>query len=82
MKERLNDETHLILKNCMVEVEALLRKEEALLDRFAEELLKREELEFDDIEAIFAEFGKKSGVIPQNTPGETPPTPPSASPGA
>ena len=80
MKERLNNETHLILKNCTEEVEVLLRKEDAVLTRFAEELLKREELEFDDIEAIFAEFGKKSGVISQNPSSSTPPAPPSAPP--
>jgi cell division protease FtsH len=57
-KEKLNDETQEILKECLNEVEALLRKEIILLDRFAQELLTKEELEYDEIEAIFAEYGK------------------------
>lgn len=57
-KERLNNETQQILKECLNEVEDLLRKEVVLLDRFAQELLAKEELEYDEIEAIFAEHGK------------------------
>ncbi len=38
--------------------EDLLKKETPVLDRFAEELLKKEELDYDEIEAIFKEFGK------------------------
>ena len=59
-KERLNKEVDKILAECQKEVEDLLRKEIKILDRFAMELLKREELDFDDIEAIFKEYGKKS----------------------
>lgn len=78
-KERLNNETQQILKTCMEEVETLLKKEDIVFNYFAEELLKHEELEYDDIEAIFAKFGKKSGFISQNPSNPTPPTPPSAS---
>jgi len=60
VKERLNEETDQILKNCLKDVEDLLRKEKKILDRFAKELLEKEELEYDDIEAIFKEYGKKS----------------------
>ena len=35
-----------------------MTKERKILDPFAQELLKREELEYDYIEAIFAEFGR------------------------
>ena len=63
MKDRLNEETHKILAECLKDVEALLRKEDVLLDRFANELLKKEELEYDDIEAIFVEYGRQR-VLP------------------
>ena len=59
VKEKLNDETHLILSTCMKETEALLQREDVLLERFKDELLKKNELEYDDIEAIFAEYGKQ-----------------------
>ncbi len=58
-KERLNEEMQRILSQCVKDVEALLRKEDVLLERFAGDLLKREELEYDDIAAIFAEYGKQ-----------------------
>ena len=58
VKAELNQEVNEIFQTCAREVEQLLTKERPLLDRFAEELLKREELEYDDIEAIFAEAGK------------------------
>jgi len=58
VKAELNEETNRIFQQCAKDVEALLTKERKLLDRFANELLTREELEYDDIEAIFAEAGK------------------------
>ena len=58
-KERLNDETHQILAQCVKDVDMLLRAENVLLDRFAKELLTKEELEYDEIEAIFVEYGKQ-----------------------
>ncbi len=67
-KEHLNDETHKILLLCMKEVEALLRAEDVLLERFANELLKKEELEYDDVEAIFLEYGKQR-VLPRTSSG-------------
>jgi cell division protease FtsH len=59
MKEKLNNETHRIMQECVHEVEDMLRKEDAILERFKDELLKRNELEYDDIEAIFTEFGRQ-----------------------
>lgn len=58
IKEKLNKEVEKILSQCADEVEALLRKEMVLLDRFAMELLKREELDYDEIEDVFKEYGK------------------------
>ncbi len=59
VKEKLNDEMHTLLTQCLKEVEDLLRKEDALLERFTEELLKKDELDYDEIEPIFVEFGKQ-----------------------
>ena len=58
VKEQLNQEVQDILQECLKEVEDLLRREGALLDRFAQELLRKDELNYDEIEAIFKEFGK------------------------
>ncbi len=57
LKERLNQETQDILQDCLKEVEDLLKKELDLLDRFAQELLSKEELNYDEIDAIFQEYG-------------------------
>lgn len=58
IKTKLNNDVQLILKECLEEVEELLKNESALLDRFAKELLAKDELNYDEIEAIFKEFGK------------------------
>lgn len=57
-KARLNKDTDLVIKQCLKEVEELLTKENDLFERFAHELLTKQELEYDEIEAIFAEYGK------------------------
>lgn len=58
MKNLLDRDVQLILSDCLNEVTELLKKEEPLLDRLAKELLAKEELNYDEIEAIFQEFGK------------------------
>src|SRR3989338_10926881 len=58
LKEKLNAETDKIIHNCLKDVENLLKKEWALVERFVKELLEKEELEYDEIEAIFREYGK------------------------
>ena len=60
IKQRLNEETNQILKKCAKDVETLLKKERVLLERFVKELLEKDELDYDEIEAIFKEFGKNS----------------------
>ncbi len=74
VKSELNAETNQFFRACADEVSALLKKERPILDRFANELLKREELEYDDIEAIFNEFGKSRAQIAamKGTPGQHP----------
>ena len=63
IKQELNNQTQEILQACLKEVEDLLKKESALLDRFAQELLAKEELDYDEIEAIFKEFGKTRPIL-------------------
>ncbi len=58
LKARLNAETQDILQACIKDVEELLKRESIIFERFAKELIERLELDYDDIEAIFKEYGK------------------------
>jgi cell division protease FtsH len=58
LKRKLNDDTQALLNKALKEVGQTLRDENVILDRFAAELLKREELDYDEIVAIFGEYGK------------------------
>jgi len=57
-KSWLDQDIQEILRTCLKEVQELLLQESLLLDRLAQELFRKEELNYDDIEAIFKEFGK------------------------
>lgn len=57
-KAKLDNDVQEILQTCLKEVEDVLRRESALLERLAKELVEKEELNYDEIEAIFKEFGK------------------------
>ena len=58
IKEKLNNETNKIINTCLKQVEELLKKEWEIVERFVKELLEKEELEYDEIETIFKEYGK------------------------
>ena len=58
MKTKLDNDVQEIMQFCLKEAQELLKKEEPLLDRLAKELIAKEELNYDEIEAIFKEFGK------------------------
>ena len=58
LKDELNGQTQQILKGCMEEVEAMLRREWPILEKFVDELVKKDELEYDEIDQIFRESGK------------------------
>lgn len=58
LKERLNVETETLLRSAMKEVEVTLKAEWHILERFVKELLSKEELDYDEIAAIFMEYGK------------------------
>ena len=59
VKRSLNADTNKILRNAMAEAEKTLRTEWHIVERFANELLKREELDYDEIVEIFKEYGKQ-----------------------
>ncbi|MBF0385820.1 MAG: AAA family ATPase [Candidatus Omnitrophica bacterium] len=59
-KEVLDNDVQDILQGCIKEVDEILRSKKEVLEEFAQELLKKEELEYDEIEAIF----KKHGIEP------------------
>jgi len=58
VKNKLTQDVDAIIKKCLKEVEDLLTAEKDLFERFARELLTKDELDYDQIEAIFNEFGK------------------------
>ena len=58
VKKSLNGDTNKILKNASTEVEKTLRTEWHIVERFASELLKKEEIDYDEIVSIFQEYGK------------------------
>lgn len=70
VKNRLNQETNHIIQKCLKEVEDLLVREKELFERFAHELLTREELDYDEIETIFTEHGKVNPRITAAEPSE------------
>jgi cell division protease FtsH len=57
-KTRLDADVQDIMQTCLKEVTELLQREGPLLERLAKELQAKEELNYDEIEAIFKEFGK------------------------
>ncbi|MGB2630002.1 MAG: AAA family ATPase [Candidatus Omnitrophota bacterium] len=63
VKLTLNKDTQVIFQQCLKEVQKTLNDKKEILKRFAKELLKREELEYDEIIAIFEEYGIKETVI-------------------
>lgn len=67
-KEVLDDDVQNILQTCLADVRDILTKHKDLFNYFAEELLKYEELEYDQIQAIFDKFNVKpiSGRTPFN----------------
>lgn len=58
-KNILDQDVQKILKGCLCDVEGILARERDLLEYFAQELLKKEELEYDEIVEIFKKHGKE-----------------------
>ena len=59
-KEALDTDVQDILKTCLKEVEEVLTKNRELFEYFSQELCKKQELEYDEIERIFQQFGLQS----------------------
>ncbi|UCD15768.1 MAG: AAA family ATPase [Candidatus Omnitrophota bacterium] len=59
IRQKLDEDVQKILSSCLKEVEEILTKEKDLLEYFARELLKKEELEYDEIVEIFKKHGKE-----------------------
>ena len=68
VKVALNKDTNVLIQQCIKEAEKTLEMNRPILDRFAKELLEREELEYDEIIAIFAEYGHKESEEKQWIP--------------
>ncbi len=66
LKEKLNAETQVLLHQALKEAEETLSTNMHILDRFAQELLKRDELDYDEIVAIFQEYGKPPKTLSSN----------------
>lgn len=79
LKEQLNGESQMILRKSMEEVVSILKKEAHILERFAQELLKKDELDYDEIASIFSEYGHPPKIIPAAAPAPSP-APPSPLP--
>src|SRR3989338_6430799 len=60
----LDQDVQAILQACLKDVESILTEKRDLLEYFAQELLQKEELEYDDIVAIFNKYGLKSASRP------------------
>lgn len=59
-KQKLTDDVQQILQSCMAEVRDTLAQHMTVLEDFAQELLAKEELEYDEIVAIFERHGLQS----------------------
>jgi cell division protease FtsH len=58
--QQLDQDVQNILQGCIREVESILMEKRDLLEYFAQELLAKGELEYDEIETIFKKFELKS----------------------
>ncbi|MBI5743106.1 MAG: AAA family ATPase [Elusimicrobia bacterium] len=63
MIDLLERETQELLREQLAETEKLLNENWKIVERFAAELVKREELDYDEIAAVFEEFGKPSRML-------------------
>ena len=63
IKDKLNLEVQDILHKASKDVEKFLKSEWDLMDEFAKQLLERNELDYDEIEAIFKAHGKERTTV-------------------
>ncbi|MDE2489304.1 MAG: AAA family ATPase [Elusimicrobia bacterium] len=65
IKQKLTNDTNSLLQRALKEADKTLHAEWKIVERFAEELLKRDELDYDEIVDIFREYGKPPRPIPE-----------------
>lgn len=56
-KAKLEEDAQAILQSCLKEVQGLLEQNKSLFEDFAQQLLRKEELEYDEIVNIFNNYG-------------------------
>ncbi len=66
MRDRLMADTNALLARAHKQAEAIMREHWPIIERFAAELLRRDELDYDEIVAIFREFGKPPHPLPES----------------
>ena len=59
IKEKLEGDVQDILQSCLKDVKEILTAHQELFEYFAQELYQKEELEYDEIQAIFDKFNVK-----------------------
>ena len=74
--DMLEKETQELMREQLTEVEKLLTENWKIVERFTAELIKREELDYDEIAVIFGEFGKPSRMLQPSSEAEAAPVPP------
>ena len=60
----LDKDANEILKECIKETEEILRKNWDITEAVAKKLIEKEELDYDEIEAIFKQYNKESPQKP------------------
>jgi cell division protease FtsH len=63
IKDKLNQEVQEILHRAAKDVEKFLKSEWDLMDEFAKMLLEKNELDYDEIEAVFKSHGKERATV-------------------
>ncbi len=63
-REKLDEDVQDILQSCIRQVRDVLTQHRDLFEEFSQTLLQKEELEYDEIVAIFNKFGVKSASKP------------------
>ena len=62
LKEELNAQTMEIMNTCLNKVKECLTKEWAIVEDIAQEMLKKEELTYNEVDEIFRKHGKSKAV--------------------
>ena len=77
LKEKLNNETTAILDECLQQVQSFLKEQWQLVEALAAELVSKEELEYDTIDALFKALRPPEGTTEVFPRDEQPPLSPS-----